>query len=320
MTGSQSVQDPPVRFDCRDAFACQLEAIAAQDPRVVVVVNDSAGSSHVEGYQNKYPDRFINVGIAEQDMIGISAGLSNGGKIPFVCSASCFLTGRALEQIKVDLAYSFANVKLCGMSSGVAYGALGPTHHSLEDVAWLRTLDRMTVIVPADPLETAQAVQAAYEYWGPVFLRISRMPVPAVHPATYHFQIGKASILREGRNLTIISNGTLLHVALAAADRLAVDGIQARVMNMPTVRPLDQEAVASAARETGALLTLEEHSIYGGLGGAVAEVVVCHHPVPMRIMGFPEFAPTGSAEFLLEHYHLTPQGVCSAAQDLIRMK
>ncbi len=310
----------PALFDCRDAFAERLEALAAEDERVVVVVNDSIGSSKMGNFKKRYPQRLVNVGIAEQNMIGVSAGLANGGKLPFTCGASCFLTGRALEQIKVDLAYSNANVKLCGMSSGVAYGELGPTHHSIEDLAWLRAIANMTIIVPADPLETAQAVQAAYEYVGPVFLRISRMPVPAVHPASYQFQIGKACVLREGTDLTIISHGTLLHVALDAAELLAKDGIQARVLSMATVRPLDREAVIAAARETGAILTVEEHSIYGGLGGAVAEVVVCSRPVPMRILGFPEFAPTGSAQFLFEHYRLTPQGVCCAAQEIIKEK
>lgn len=308
-------------FDCRDAFADRLEEIAHHDSRVVVVVNDSIGSSKVGGFKKIFPDRLINVGIAEQTMVGLSAGLSNGGKIPFVCAASCFLTARGLEQIKVDLAYSFTNVKLCGMSSGVAYGELGPTHHSIEDLAWLRAIANMTIIVPADPVETAQAVQAAYEYEGPVFLRISRTPVPLLYDAlTYQFQIGKASTLREGRDLTIISNGTLVHVALAAADLLAANGIQTRVVNMATIKPLDEEVILSAARETGAILTVEEHSIHGGLGGAVAETVVCHHPVPMRIMGFPEFCPTGSAQFLFEYYHLTPQGIASKAIELIKEK
>jgi transketolase len=314
------IQDRTQMFDCRDAFACRLEAIASQDSRIVVVVNDSIGSSKVGNFNKTFPDRLINVGIAEQNMIGLSAGLANGGKIPFVCAASCFLTGRGLEQIKADIAYSFANVKLCGMSSGVAYGELGPTHHSIEDLAWLRVIANMMIIVPADPIETAQAVQAAYNYNGPVFLRISRMPVPIIYSDTYQFRIGKASLLRDGPDLTIITNGTLLHVALSAADLLSDNGIHARVLNMATVSPLDQEAVISAARETGAILTVEEASIYGGLGGAVAEVVVCNHPVPMRIMGFPEFAPTGSAKFLFEYYHLTPQGIFSAAQDLIKEK
>jgi transketolase len=280
MTQQPALEIQTARYDCRDAFSQTLETLAREDPRVVVVVNDSIGSSKVGNIKKLFPERLVNVGIAEQNLVGVSAGLANGGKIPFVCAASCFLTGRALEQIKADLAYSFANVKLCGMSSGVAYGELGPTHHSIEDLAWLRAIANMVVIVPSDPAETAAAVRAAYEYHGPVFLRISRMAVPAIYPASHQFVIGKANLLQDGRDLTIISHGTLLHVALQAAALLAASGISARVVNMPTVRPIDADCIAAAARETGAILTVEEHTVYGGLGSAVAEVVV--QPSPCR--------------------------------------
>ncbi len=173
------------RVDCRVAFADTLVALAEADPRIVAVVNDSVGSSNLRSSRRAFPDRLVNVGIAEQNMVGVGAGLAAAGKIPFVCGASCFLTGRALEQIKVDLAYSRHNVKLCGMSSGMAYGELGPTHHSIEDLAWTRAIANLTVIVPADPIETAQAVRAAAAFDGPVFLRLSRMPVPAVHADDY---------------------------------------------------------------------------------------------------------------------------------------
>lgn len=304
-------------FDCRDAFANTLLELAAADPRVVVVVNDSVGSSKVGEFRKEYPHRTINVGIAEQNMIGVAAGLANGGKIPFVCGASCFLTGRALEQIKADVAYSQANVKLCGMSSGVAYGELGPTHHSIEDMAWLRAIANLTVIVPADPVETEQAVRVAWRTEGPMFLRISRMPVPIVHPKDYRFEIGHAARLREGEDVTLIANGTMVSRALDAAVLLADQGITARVLNMSTVRPLDREAIIEAATQTGRIVTVEEHTIYGGLGGAVAEVVTTTKPAPMRILGFPGvFAPTGSASWLLEHFGLTAEGICQAALEL----
>jgi transketolase len=265
--------------------------------------------------------RLVNVGIAEQNMIGVGAGLANGGLIPFVCGASPFLTGRALEQIKADLAYSNQNVKLCGMSSGMAYGELGPTHHSIEDMAWLRAIANMTVIVPADPIETAQAVEAAAATPGPMFIRISRLPVPNVHPEDYRFEIGKAALLREGSDVTLIANGVLVVQALQAAKMLSREGVQARVLNMATVRPLDEEAVLAAAAETGAIVTVEEHTIYGGLGGAVAEVVVQNHPVPMRILGVPGvFAPTGSAEWLLAHFGLTAEGIFNSALELVRSR
>jgi transketolase len=305
-------------YDCRDAFENKLRELASQDHRIVAVVNDSVGSSKLNQFGQMYPIRLVNVGIAEQNMIGVGAGLANGGLIPFVCGASPFLTGRALEQIKTDLAYSNQNVKLCGMSSGMAYGELGPTHHSIEDIAWLRAIANMTVIVPADPVETAQAVEAAAITPGPMFIRVSRLPVPIVHGPDYRFEIGKAALLREGGNITLIANGVLVARAVEAADMLAGEGVQARVLNMSTVRPLDQQAVIAAAAETGCIVTAEEHTVYGGLGSAIAEVVVQNCPVPMRILGVPGvFAPTGSAEWLLEHFGLTAQGIFDAALELV---
>jgi transketolase len=306
-------------YDCRDAFAAALEDIATRDPRVCAVVNDSVGSSKISNFGKRFPDRLINVGIAEQTMVGLAAGLANSGKIPFVCAAACFLTGRALEQIKADVAYSDANVKLVGMSPGMAYGELGPTHHSIEDMAWLRAIANMTVIVTADPIETDQAVRAVAEFRGPVFLRVGRTPVPQVHDDQYRFEIGKAAQLRDGKDVTLIANGTMVGRALAAADTLAAQGVEARVLNMSTVRPLDKEAVLAAAAETAGIVTVEEHTIYGGLGGAVAEVVVTNRPVPMRILGVPGvFAPTGSATWLLDHFGLTAEGISSAALELVK--
>jgi transketolase len=305
-------------YDCRDAFAAALEDIAVHDARICAVVNDSVGSSKISNFGKRFPDRLINVGIAEQTMVGLAAGLSNSGKIPFVCAASCFLTGRALEQIKADVAYSETNVKLAGQSPGMAYGELGPTHHSIEDLAWIRAIANMTVIVPADSVETEQVVRVAASTPGPMFLRISRMPVPIVHPDGYQFEIGKAASLRDGRDITLIANGVLVSRALQAADLLAAEGVQARVLNMSTVRPLDKAAVLAAAAETGGIVTVEEHTTFGGLGSAVAEVVVTNHPVPMRLLGVPGvFAPTGSVEWLLEYFGLTAEGIRNAALELV---
>lgn len=306
-------------YDCRDGFARALETLAGEDPRIVALCNDSLSSSKLEGYRERYPGRLFNVGIAEQNLVGIAAGLANGGKIPFACSAACFLTARALEQIKVDVAYSQANVKLCGMSAGLAYGALGPTHHAIEDLAWLRAIANLTIIVPADHVETEQAVWEAARFQGPVFLRLSRMPVPAVHEAGYRFQIGRAVCLREGRDVTLIANGIMVSRALAAAELLARQGVAARVLNLATLRPLDREAIVRAAAETGAIVTAEEHTIHGGLGSAVAEAVASTRPVPMRLLGVPgAFAPVGPAEWLLEHFGLTAQGIAGAALELVR--
>jgi transketolase len=303
--------------DCRGAFAETLVALAASDPRIVAVVNDSVGSSNLREFKRLFPDRLVNLGIAEQNMVGVSAGLAGAGKVPFVCGASCFLTARALEQIKADLAYSRHNVKLCGMSSGLAYGQLGPTHHSIEDVAWTRAIAGMTVVVPADPMETAQCVRAAAGFEGPVFLRLSRLPVPAVHPSGYEFRIGRAARLRNGADVTLVANGIMVCRALEAARLLESDGIDAAVLNMSTVRPIDAEAIIEAARR-GPIVTIEEHTTFGGLGGAVAEVVVSSQPTRMRLLGVPGvFAPTGSAEFLLEHFGLTPPHIRDAARGLL---
>jgi transketolase len=305
-------------FDCRDAYSSTLEAMAELDPRVCAVVNDSVSSTKLKNFGKRFPERFINVGIAEQNMIGVGAGLANGGMVPFVCGASCFLTARAMEQLKVDLGYSNSNVKICGMSSGMAYGQLGPTHHSIEDVAWTRIIPNLSIIVPADPLETSQAMRCALERNGPMFLRISRMPVCAVHPDDYRFALGKAPVLRKGNDVALLANGVMLSRALEAADRLSQAGIQARVLNMSSIKPMDEEAVLDAARTTRGIVTAEEGLTAGGLGGAVAELLAVQHPARMRILGVPGvFAPTGTAEFLLEHFGLTADGIYNAALEVM---
>lgn len=311
----------PVTYDCRDAFAATLVELARADERVVAVVNDSVGSTKLTAFRSEFPDRLINVGIAEQNMISIGAGLANGGLIPYVCGASCFLTARALEQIKADLAYSNANVNVVGVSSGMAYGELGPTHHSIEDMAWLRVIADLAVIVPADPIETASAVRYAHTHHGPMFIRTSRTPVPAVHADGYEFALGRSTLLRGGRDATIIANGTLVGVALESANALAVEGSDVRVVNMSSVSPADRDAVVAAALETGAIVTIEEHSVRGGLGGLVAEIVVSDCPVPMEFIGVPGvFAPTGSAEFLMEYFGMSVSGVPAAVRKVMARK
>lgn len=305
-------------FDCRDAFAETLEAMAQADARVCAVVNDSVSSTKLKNFGARFPERFINVGIAEQNMVGTGAGLANGGMVPYVCGAACFLTARAMEQVKVDLCYSNTNVKLCGMSPGVAYGQLGPTHHSIEDLAWTRILPNLAVIVPADPLETAAAMRYSLEHAGPMYIRIARMPVRVVHRDDYTFTLGKAVVLRDGNDITLMANGVMVSRALDAATMLAAAGIESRVLNMSSMKPIDVDAVLDAARTTRGIVTAEEALAAGGLGGAVAEIVAVHHPAPMRILGVPGvFAPTGSADFLLEHFGLTALGIHDAALDLL---
>lgn len=314
-----TVTDAPT-YDCRDTFVATLIDLATTDPRVVTVVNDSVGSSKLDKFGKEFPERLINVGIAEQDQMGVAAGLESGGKVPFVSGAACFVTARAMEQIKVDLAYSERHVIVCGMAPGVAYGELGPTHQSIEDIAWLRAIDKMTIVVPADPIETAAALRWAAGHTGPVFIRISRTPVPQVHEPDYEFAPGTSVQLRDGNDLTLISNGTVLWRALAAADLLAADGISARVLSMGSVKPLDVDAVLQAAADTGAILTVEESTTAGGLGGAVAEAVVSGHPVPMRILGFDRFCPTGSASYLLDLFGMSPDEIATSGRELVAAK
>jgi transketolase len=305
-------------FDCRNAFVSTLEEMAAADMRVCAVVNDSVSSTKLKGFRDKFPDRFVNVGIAEQNMVGVSAGLASAGMIPFCCGASCFLTARAMEQVKVDLGYAKNNVKLCGMSSGMAYGELGPTHHSIEDLAWTRVIPNLMVVVPADPIETRAVMLWARDHVGPVFVRLSRMPVPKLLPGDFVFAPGKAATLREGDDIALLANGVLVARALQAAETLHERGVEARVLNMSSMAPMDREAVIAAARETRGIVTIEEASVYGGLGGAVAEIVADEHPTLVRRMGVPGvFAPTGSVEFLLEHFGLTAGGIEKAAVELL---
>ncbi len=308
------------RFDCRDAMVEAFEELAAADERVCAVANDSVGSSKLVRFAERFPDRFVNVGIAEQNLIGVAAGLANGGLIPFVFGAACFLTARALEQIKVDLAYSAANVKVVGVSSGMAYGELGPTHHSIEDLSWLRAIFELGVVVPADPRETVAAMRSAYDTDGPVFIRTSRMPVPEVHSAEVLLERGRAIELRDGDDVTLIANGVVVSAALAAADLLADEGVNAQVLNVAWLSPFDERAILDAARRTGAIVTVEEATVSGGLGGAVAELVVAEHPVPVRSLGVTSFAPTGSTAWLLTHFGLDADGIAAAARSVMARK
>jgi len=305
--------------DCRNIWVATLEALAEADPRIVAVVNDSVGSSKLNAFQKRFPDRLINVGIAEQVMVGVGAGLANGGHVPFVSAAGCFITGRALEQVKADIAYAGFNVKLVGQSSGVAYGELGATHHSIEDFAWLRPLANLPVIAPADAWETAEAVKWAAAHEGPVYLRLSRMPVPDLDIVDRVFRPGKAETVRQGDDLTLIGCGTTVHLAAGAADILAAEGISARVLNFSSINPLDEDALHAAAA-TGAIVTVEEASVRGGLGGAVAEFTASHRPVPVERVGFPGFLPTGSVEWLFREYGLTPEGIAAAARRALERK
>jgi transketolase len=306
-------------FDCRQAFADELVALAREDERIVAVCNDSVGSSNLVGFRKEFPERLINVGIAEQDLVGVGAGLANGGLIPFVSAAAPFLTGRALEQIKADVAYSDVPVVLCGQSPGMSYGELGPTHHSIEDLSWTRAIANLKVVVPADPAQTRAAVRWAAAGGGPCYIRIPRFKVPDVTPDGAAFAPGRSVRLTDGDDVTVVATGSMVSRALEAAEQLRADGIGARVVNMPFVDPLDDAAIVEAATETRGIVTVEEATVSGGLGAAVATVVVEQRPVPMRVLGVRnEFAPTGGASFLLDHFGLNAEGIVRAARELVR--
>ena len=305
-------------YDNRQVFAQTLIEMAESDSRIVVVCNDSVGSSNMVGFRDRFPDRLVNVGIAEQDMVGISAGLANAGLVPFVCGAGPFLTGRALEQIKADIAYSGYPVVLCGMSPGFAYGALGPTHHSVEDLSWLRALPGLDIVVPADRAETRQAVLRGARQEHPLYIRVGRTPVPDVNPAGATFERGRIVQVREGDDVTFIVAGTLVSRAVQAADILADAGVSAGVLNAGWITPLDEDAVLVAARSSRLVVTAEEANVAGGLGAAVAAVMAqAGVATPLRMHGLREFAPTGDSSFLMEYFGLTEVQLAAEAMQVL---
>ncbi len=306
-------------YDNRTAFAEELIALAETDERIVAVCNDSVGSSNLTGFRDRFPDRLINVGIAEQNMVGVGAGLADRGLIPFVCAAGPFLTGRSLEQIKADIAYSGHNVILCGMSPGMAYGELGPTHHSVEDFSWLRALPGLDIVVPADREQTRRAVRDAVGAPRPTYIRVGRHKVPDVTATDTPWERGRMQTLREGEDVTLIATGTLVSRALQAADQLATEGVGARVLNASWLAPFDDEAVARASVETRGIVVAEEANVAGGLGAAVASVVaqLPASRARVKLLGLREFAPTGSTDFLLDYFGLTSAGYVEAAREVL---
>ena len=293
----------------RNTFLNTLFDLAKQDPRIVFITGD-LGFGVVEPFMTELPDQFVNAGVAEQNMTGMAAGMALSGRIVFTYSIANFPTLRCLEHIRNDVCYHQANVKVVSVGGGFAYGSMGATHFATEDLGVMRMLPGMTIVAPGDPVETRHATRAIVERPGPCYLRLGKAGEPVVHTEPIEFEIGKAIRLRDGGDATIISTGGMLHNAVAAAELLAASGIRARVLSMHTLKPLDDEAVLAAARETAAVFTLEEHSILGGLGGAVSELLAEADgvSVPFRRLGIPShFAPrVGSQEYLLSEHGLTP--------------
>jgi transketolase len=302
-----------------EVFAATLLELAREDSDLLVVTSDSRGSAKLASFVKAAPGQIVEVGIAEQNLVGVAAGLAAAGKKVFAVSPACFLTARSLEQIKNDLCYSDRPVNAVGISAGVSYGALGTTHHSLHDYAALRAIHNITIVSPADNFETREAVRTAARLPRPVYLRFGKKKMPHLPRLDTGFEMGKAALIREGNDLSFLACGETVAPAFAAAELLAKGGIQCRVLSLHTVKPLDQAAVLKAAIETGGVITVEEHSVNGGLGEACAGLLL-QEGVHARfnIVGFPdEHTVTGSQEEIFRHYGIYDSGLAQAAHDLL---
>ena len=298
----------------RNAFGKTLLRLGGEDPRIVVLDADLSESTRSAWFGEEHPDRFFEMGIQEANMLGTAAGLAECGKIAFCCSFSCFITSR-FDQIKVSVGYNNANVTIVGTHAGCGVGPDGYTQMALEDIACLRTLPNMRVIQPADDLETEQVVEyLVKEYDGPAFLRLTRQKIPQVHAEGYKYQPGKADILRDGGDLTIVGTGATVHAAMEAAERLGGQGIQAGVVNIHTIQPMDAETLGKLAARTGKVMTVEDHGISGGMGSAVCEALAMTTPARVHRVGVREYGESGSTEALYEKHHLDAEGVYAEAK------
>lgn len=305
----------------REAYGAALVEVGAENKKIVVLDADLSKSTKTDGFKKAYPDRFFNVGIAEQNLISVGAGLAAAGKIPFVSSFAMFAVGRAFEQVRNAVCYPKLNVKICATHAGLTVGEDGATHQSLEDIACMRAVANMTVVVPADAAETKAVIKWAANYVGPVYVRLGRAGVEDVTPEGYEFKPGKVTTLRDGEAATIIACGALVGPAMEAAETLASEGIDVRVINMASIKPLDVDAVAKAAKETGAIVTAEEHNIYGGLGAAVAEAVTETVPVPVERVGVKDtFGESGTPKELMAKYGLSAEYIVAAVRKVLERK
>ncbi len=305
----------------RDAYGQALAELGALNDKVVVLDADLSKSTKTNDFKKVFPERFFNMGIAEQNLLGTAAGFAAAGKIPFASSFAVFAVGRAYDQIRNSIAYPKLNVKIAATHAGLTVGEDGGSHQMLEDIALMRALPNMTVIVPADGVETKQVIMAAAAYDGPVYIRLGRPKVPVLFDETYQFEIGKGVVLKDGADVTLVATGIMVSKAMEAAEALAADGISAAVVNISTIKPLDQQLIIEMAQKTGAMVTCEEHNIYGGLGSAVAEVLVEHCPVPMARVGVEDsFGESGLPDQLLEKYGLTAANIADKAKAVISRK
>ena len=305
----------------RDGFGEGLMLAAKDDPNVVALSADLTESNRMLEFKKAYPDRFVETGIAEQNLVGLSAGMAHAGKVAFCASFAVFCPGRSWDQIRVSLCYSQANVKIYGGHAGITVGEDGATHQALEDIAITRVLPNMTVIVPADAIEMRKATIAAAKMEGPVYLRGGREKLPMATAEDTPFAIGKANVLRKGKNVTIIACGIMVHEALLAADELARKKIDAQVIDLHTIKPIDENAILSAAHDTGAIVTAEEHQTTGGLGSAVAEVLAKNFPTPVEMVGVKDtFGESGTGQALLDKYGLRAANIVDAVKRALERK
>lgn len=301
----------------RDAYGQTLEKLGHENKDIVALDADLSGSTKTNVFAKSFPDRFINVGIAEQNLLGTAAGLAAAGKIPFASTFAVFATGRAFEIIRNSICYPNLNVKIAATHAGLTVGEDGATHQSLEDISIMRSLPNMVVLSPADGVETEQCIRKAAEYKGPVYIRLGRSGLPVIFEDDYEFQIGKGSLLREGNDVTIISTGVMTEKALLAHEQLLKEGISARVINMASIKPIDKDIIIKAAKETKGIVTVEEHNIIGGLGSAVAEVLVENHPTHQIRIGTQDvFGESGNGNELLEKYGLNVDNIISKVKEL----
>ena len=314
--------DPEVeQIPTRDGYGEGVVALGEKNPNVVVLTADLSDSTRANMFQEKFPERFIECGIAEQNMMGIAAGLALSGKIPFVSSYAVFVPGRCWDQLRVSVCYSKANVKVAGAHAGISVGPDGATHQALEDIASVRCLPNIVVVVPCDSIETKKATIALGEYKGPAYFRFAREKTPVMTTDSTPFKVGEAEVFKEGTDVSIVACGPLVYQSLVAAKELVKDGILAEVINNHTIKPMDKLTIAASAKKTGAVVTVEEHQITGGLGGAVAEVLAENFPVPMERVGMPDsFGESGAPEELLEKYGMSVKKIKEAVKNVLKKK
>lgn len=304
---------------CRKAFTDTLLKLAKEDKDIIAVTTDARGSVTLNDFANELPEQLVECGIAEQDAVGISAGLAHSGKKVFCCGPACFYVARSLEQVKVDMAYSKNPVTILGVSGGVAYGALGATHHSLHDIAVLRCFPGMNIFLPCDARQTEKLVKILVNFNEPAYVRVGRAGVPEVYDNDdFDFEFGKANMLMDGTDVTIVAAGETVYHAFEAGKQLAAKGIKARVLDCSSIKPFDTEAIKKAALETGRIITVEEHSKFAGLGGIVCETIA-QNPVPVKILGIPdENALHGTNKEIFHHYGLDAEGIVKTALEFVK--